>query len=142
MGNEELADGIGGLVDDAARFRERAVVERQLGADGIGELAVGEPGKIVEVGGNAGGFFDVEGDDEAVGAGLEIVADFGEETALHEFVGGGLQVVFSGLCAGLQAADDGDLSLGDRFEAFGADFAEGSGGDGGGLGGRGDRAEG
>src|SRR5579859_7264212 len=107
VGHEKLAERIGGFVDDSACFGERAVVERELGADGVVELAIGKPRKIVEVSGNARGFFDVEGNDQAVSAGLKTVADFGEKAALHELVGGGLEIVFAGLRAGLPATDGG-----------------------------------
>ena len=43
------------------------------------QFAVGKPRKIVEIRGNALGFFEMEGDDEPVGAGLEIVFHVSEE---------------------------------------------------------------
>ena len=60
MGRQEFADRVGGLIDDRAGAGKRAVVERQLCANRIVEFAVGEPWKIVEIGGNALGFFEVE----------------------------------------------------------------------------------
>src|SRR5216110_1556350 len=131
MPGEKFSEGFGGVIDDAACGGKRAVVEGKRRADGVVQLAVREPGNIVEVGGNAGGFFDVKGYDQAVSAGLEVVAHLGEEPALNEFVGGGLQFVLAGGGVDVQSTEVGDLRLREGLEAFGVNFAQRRGGNGG-----------
>ena len=111
VGNKKVAERFGSLVHHGARFGQRAVVEGKLRADGVVELAVREPRKIIEIRWNARGFLHVKGDDKTVCPRLEIVLYFGEEPALHQFVGRGLEIVFSHLRAHLEAAGRGYLRL-------------------------------
>ncbi len=88
MGDEKVPHGFGSQVNHGARFGERAVVKGQLGANGVVELAIGEPRQVVKVSWNARRFCYVEGHLQAVGARLKVVSHLGEEAALHQFVRG------------------------------------------------------
>src|SRR5271168_2411306 len=76
----------------------------------------------------------MKGDYDAVGAGLEIVADLGEKTALHQLIGGSLQIGTGDLGARHEFADGDDVGFGKRFHAVGVNFNESCGGRGGCLG--------
>ena len=98
---EQLLYGLAGLIHCGARFGEGAVEERKFDlrmASASSESR--EPRNIVEVNGDARRFLDVIGDENAGDACLEIETYFGEEPALHELVGGGLQIILANLRAG------------------------------------------
>ena len=124
VSDQKLSEGFRGLIRDGAGFGERAVIKGNLRANCVAQLAVRKPREIVEVCRNTRRLFDVESENHAVGTRLKIVANLGEHSALHELVGSALQVVFSDLRVQLQAAEGGDLLLLQRFEPFGADFAQ------------------
>ena len=66
----------------------------------------------------------MESDDDAGELGLEIVTHFGEEAALNELVGSGLQIIAADLSARNQTGNGHDLRLGEDFFAVDVDFAQ------------------
>src|SRR5260370_8120579 len=66
----------------------------------------------------------MESDDDAGELGLEIVTHFGEEAALDELVGSGLQIIAADLSARNQTGNGHELRLGEDFFAVDVDFAQ------------------
>jgi len=54
---QQVLDGIGRLIQNAAGFGKSAIEEWHFFSDGVAELSVGEPGEVVEINGDAWGFF-------------------------------------------------------------------------------------
>src|SRR5437660_5976371 len=94
---EQFLYGFNGLVHRGAGFRERSIEERKLAADGIAESRIREPRNIVKVDGDARRFLDVISHEDAGELGLKVVTHSGEEPALDEFVGSGLQIITADL---------------------------------------------
>src|SRR6266436_9503571 len=125
---EQFLHSVAGQVYRGARFRQRAIEERQFGANGVAQLGIREPRNVVEVGGDTGRFLDVIGHQNASEARLEVVTDFSEQAALHELVGRGLQIIAADLGARDQAGYGDNLGFGEQFFAFGVDLAQSRGG--------------
>src|SRR6266481_1470780 len=66
----------------------------------------------------------MESDDDAGELGLEIVTHFGEEAAMDELVGSGLQIIAADLSARNQTGNGDDLRLSENFLAIDVDFAQ------------------
>src|SRR6267378_2273799 len=120
---EQLLHGI-----DGPGFRKGTVEEGKLFADGIVQLRIREPRKIVEVNGNSMRFFHVIGHQDARDLGLKVVIYFGEQPALNELVGRSFQIIPADLSARGQASNSDDLSLREKLFAVGVDFAQWRGG--------------
>src|SRR6266481_10226538 len=66
----------------------------------------------------------MESDDDAGELGLEIVTHFGEEAALNELVGSGLQIIAADLSARNQTGNGDDLRLSEGFFPLHVDLAQ------------------
>src|SRR5260370_17245465 len=66
----------------------------------------------------------MESGDDGGGVGVEIVTHFGEEAAMDELVGSGLQIIAADLSARNQTGNGDDLRLGEDFFAVDVDFAQ------------------
>src|SRR5256885_11904232 len=86
---EKGLDGVGGGVNERARFGKRAVVGGICGFDGGSKLGIIEPGDVVEEGGKKRIFLDVGKGGNLIAAGGEIVFNVGEQACADQFVGTG-----------------------------------------------------
>src|SRR5579864_9007066 len=103
---DQFLDRLRRLVHGASPCRQSSIKERKLLANGIFELGIREPRNVVKIGGNSRGLLNVVSDHNSR-ASLKVVAHFGEQPALHQLVGGSLQIG----AADLRTGDEtGELS--------------------------------
>jgi hypothetical protein len=88
---EKSLQGIGGLFDDGAAFGQRAVIERQIFADGIVEFRVRKPRETVVGHRQSRIFLEMKGQGNRIIVGGEIVIDLGKQAGAHQRVGGVLE---------------------------------------------------
>lgn len=121
---EEFLDGVGCCVNDSTGLGKRAVEEWDFLADGVVELAVSEPGEIVEINGDTARLFKLKCHGKSFRDRLEAVVDLGEHSGLEQAIGGGLEIGFADLRVFRKLRHGNDLIGRQGFQAFGAYFVE------------------
>src|SRR6266567_5588859 len=122
---KQLLHSVTGLIHGGAGFRERSIEKGKLAANGIAQRRIREPWNVIEVDGDSRRFFHVKSHQDTGELRLEAVTYLGEEAALNELVGCGLQIIPADLGARNQTGYGDDLRFGEDFFAVGVDFAQG-----------------
>src|SRR5260370_13725397 len=90
---KQLLHSVTGLIHGGAGFGGCPVEEGKLAANGISHPRIREPWNVIEVDGDSRRFLHMISYHDAGELGLAVVTYFGEEAALNELVGGGLQII-------------------------------------------------
>src|SRR5437879_4707274 len=111
------------MIHGGSRFWERSIEKGKPATNGLVKSQIREPRNVVEVDGNSRRFLHVVSHEDAGELGLKVVTHLGEEPALNELVGSGLQIIPADLGARDKSCNRNHLSFGEAFFAFHVDFS-------------------